>query len=101
VGLGVAATAIYFESQVLSVSSTLEQECPNKCRSTPQLTSQLSTVSTDRIGAGVSLGVSAVLVGAALYFFVARPLGRPEAPVSAWSVSPSVHGVTASWGVEF
>jgi hypothetical protein len=108
-GLALVGLGVYFFTQQSSETSSLEKMCAGgACRpGTPavaNLSSQVTTVNTNRALTGASWGVGAAALGAAVYFLVARPLGHESArpaPIGGLLVSPTPGGMMLGYDRPF
>jgi hypothetical protein len=102
-GLGIVALggALYFELSANSDAATLNDTCRPNCTA-----SDVDSVRTKYVYAGVGLGVGLVAVGVATYFLLARPIGtttietRRSAAVRV-DAQPTARGGTLGLAGEF
>ena len=115
-GLGLLGAGVYFFVAQSSETNTLQQQCAGSaCHpNTPvvaSLSSQVTTVNTNRALAGASFGVGAAALGVGAFFLLAHPLahratGSGEAPsppstLASFDVTTTRSGGVLSYGRAF
>jgi hypothetical protein len=98
-GVVLVGVGIYFTVHQSSQTNSLESMCAHGAcapgsEAYDALSSEVSTVNTNRALAGASFGVAAGLIGTATYFLLARPLGKQAHAAS--QVGLSVEGIQAA-----
>jgi hypothetical protein len=99
-GLGVVALAVgtYFEVDQAQRYTHLSNTCApaHTCQQ-----SDVDTVSNERVGGGIALGVGGAAVALAVVLIVTRHTDAPTRMGLVWGVAPTEHGAAASVGGRF